>query len=570
MKLKEKYIALFAFLLPIMGILNEQFFGRIFGRIYGFLSCVNLNIFHISLDSYFLLREWGVPSLNVVFYISLLIGAILYILSKHKETRLLRFGFAIILYSNILMFPIHIIRIVTNFTDIINLPNTTIALVVLHLLARILYAFFAYFCLKQLNETKTLLRKKGEDSFETEHFVAVKKSRRFFHFIVDNIFSSALAIPVIIFLTIIFNVFDFERNMSDDYFFYIYLIIARLLYTWFFEYFFHATPAKFFTESRVIGTTADVKLSSSKIFVRTISRFVPFEPFSFLGAGTGWHDKWTSTAVVEEEQTGRNVSRYWWLLIFIVTLFASIHFIGKAIEERQRYIESYIESRNRHEHRISELRNAIDNVSEGTVFRLGDINRSFGRFGNDAWYIVAEEITDTGIVFATVFGWFSTIMDIKMKLEDDIFDRITITKQQLHQAYTVDYDDFRRDRRRGVQLIESEPKMEITKAMHLTAPNLTARGTGSIRGVDISIHIENRGENVKLLSIENTDGRSEWTLRGDSLINDRRRQNTFVGTLQKGNDDYEFHFTVQTNNGNTYRYKVRGRELSYQLIRIWE
>jgi uncharacterized RDD family membrane protein YckC len=66
----------------------------------------------------------------------------------------------------------------------------------------------------------------------------------------------------------------------------------------FFESIFGATPGKMITKTRVVAIGGG-KPSMGQIIGRTLSRFVPFEVFSFLGSlGTGWHDRWSGTRVV--------------------------------------------------------------------------------------------------------------------------------------------------------------------------------------------------------------------------------------------------------------------------------
>lgn len=64
------------------------------------------------------------------------------------------------------------------------------------------------------------------------------------------------------------------------------------------EYSTGRTLGKFITGSKVISTL-DEKLSFGQVALRTICRLLPFEPFSFLFAGSGWHDNWSNTAVVD-------------------------------------------------------------------------------------------------------------------------------------------------------------------------------------------------------------------------------------------------------------------------------
>jgi uncharacterized RDD family membrane protein YckC len=72
------------------------------------------------------------------------------------------------------------------------------------------------------------------------------------------------------------------------------LIISFYL---FFEGVFSATPGKMLTRTRVVSLDGS-KPSFGQILGRTLSRFVPFEAFSFLGSGSGWHDRWPKTRVV--------------------------------------------------------------------------------------------------------------------------------------------------------------------------------------------------------------------------------------------------------------------------------
>lgn len=65
-----------------------------------------------------------------------------------------------------------------------------------------------------------------------------------------------------------------------------------------------------FTKGRTIGKfitgTQAVSMDGSNItfnqaFIRSISRFVPFEPFSALG-NAPWHDSWADTVVIKKKK----------------------------------------------------------------------------------------------------------------------------------------------------------------------------------------------------------------------------------------------------------------------------
>ncbi len=60
------------------------------------------------------------------------------------------------------------------------------------------------------------------------------------------------------------------------------------------------TIGKMATGTYVVQTNGEA-VSFGKAFLRTIIRFVPFEPFSMLG-GRPWHDSWTDTVVVKKSR----------------------------------------------------------------------------------------------------------------------------------------------------------------------------------------------------------------------------------------------------------------------------
>jgi len=60
------------------------------------------------------------------------------------------------------------------------------------------------------------------------------------------------------------------------------------------------TVGKATTRTMVVLENGE-KPSSKEIALRTVSRFVPFDIFSFLGTPSrGWHDSWSNTYVVKE------------------------------------------------------------------------------------------------------------------------------------------------------------------------------------------------------------------------------------------------------------------------------
>ncbi|HRG07061.1 MAG TPA: RDD family protein [Cyclobacteriaceae bacterium] len=79
---------------------------------------------------------------------------------------------------------------------------------------------------------------------------------------------------------------------------YVIAILIMVGYYTFMESVFGRTIGKFITGTYVV--TKDGKTpGTGTIFLRSLSRLVPFEAFSFLGDGArGWHDTWTDTWVI--------------------------------------------------------------------------------------------------------------------------------------------------------------------------------------------------------------------------------------------------------------------------------
>ncbi|WP_395739407.1 RDD family protein [Prosthecobacter sp.] len=76
--------------------------------------------------------------------------------------------------------------------------------------------------------------------------------------------------------------------------------VGSLVYYTFFEGLFGRSLGKLITGTKVV-TVSGEPLTFGSAFMRSLSRIVPFEPFSFLGDNgqSGWHDSWTGTRVVD-------------------------------------------------------------------------------------------------------------------------------------------------------------------------------------------------------------------------------------------------------------------------------
>jgi uncharacterized RDD family membrane protein YckC len=119
---------------------------------------------------------------------------------------------------------------------------------------------------------------------------------RFGTFVVDYLFFLGLAIVVGIIAALagMGNVFETFGVWEER----LFGILLMLLYYTFFEGLFARTPAKWIFGTKVVALDGS-EPTAGAIVIRSLCRFIPFEPLSFFGsARNGWHDRLSDTRVV--------------------------------------------------------------------------------------------------------------------------------------------------------------------------------------------------------------------------------------------------------------------------------
>jgi uncharacterized RDD family membrane protein YckC len=135
--------------------------------------------------------------------------------------------------------------------------------------------------------------------------VLASKGIRFANYIIDYIVQIILGGLLGVLLAIISEltgsytlyeiVIESESRLSD----YLLGIFILLLYFNVIETFTGRSVGKFITKTKVV-TQDGLKPTFDTILVRTLSRIIPFEQFSFLGEDSvGWHDSLSKTYVVD-------------------------------------------------------------------------------------------------------------------------------------------------------------------------------------------------------------------------------------------------------------------------------
>jgi uncharacterized RDD family membrane protein YckC len=78
--------------------------------------------------------------------------------------------------------------------------------------------------------------------------------------------------------------------------------IFYFLYYFLFEYFSGQTIGKMLTKSKVISSTDNNDYFFIQIFIRTLTRFIPFDILSYLFMTRGLHDMFSKTSIISSRK----------------------------------------------------------------------------------------------------------------------------------------------------------------------------------------------------------------------------------------------------------------------------
>lgn len=141
---------------------------------------------------------------------------------------------------------------------------------------------------------------------EQKQYTPASNGKRFSNYILDTIFFYIFAIIIGLIMGLVIGVimvvtendslaiiFDEENKLAK----YLMGFMIAMVYYSTFEAATGRTLGKYITGTKMINMEGEIP-SYGRILLRTPCRFIPFEPFSFLFAETGWHDSLSKTKVV--------------------------------------------------------------------------------------------------------------------------------------------------------------------------------------------------------------------------------------------------------------------------------
>jgi len=124
---------------------------------------------------------------------------------------------------------------------------------------------------------------------ETDALPDASLGARFANLIIDNIIRVVFAAIGAVGIRFLGAASEAVSTVFMIFSFIGYYIILEALFGW--------TFGKLITGTRVVDEN-DEKPSFWRVLGRTLARFIPFEPFSFVFGKAGWHDSLSGTRVV--------------------------------------------------------------------------------------------------------------------------------------------------------------------------------------------------------------------------------------------------------------------------------
>ncbi|MBX7227255.1 MAG: RDD family protein [Chitinophagales bacterium] len=275
-------LAIFGLLAEALAVLNINGgkHAMEFSNLKSFLRCVNIDFFGLGTFPFLQLNVF-----NTLFFLLLFIGAIQFSVMEGKKTKLLQFLFSIVLIKNFTYVIDYIY-----FLALVKEYNyhwwTTIFII-----KDIILVYVSYFVLNNINPIKRKIA--NTDNDQIVDYIHASKWQRFFHFFVDTLLCLLLLTGFVLGLA---PKFWINSDLGDLTTISLIYIISSLIYFPFFEYILGATPAKFFTQTIVVNENGE-KPSFKSIVIRTLSRLIPFDGYSFFFT-QGWHDIISKTQVI--------------------------------------------------------------------------------------------------------------------------------------------------------------------------------------------------------------------------------------------------------------------------------
>lgn len=511
---------------------------------------------------------------NLAFYAILFIGGILYVISKGKETRIIRFSFAVLLLSKVLIFLFIIPNNLMHLEKIKDFPYKWIQTFYFFLNHGV-WIYLSYYVLTALTKER-VLEMWGDDTktISPIGLVDTPRAQRLTHVVLDSI------LCLLISAFYIFNMFDksvlagIQSLAGERVAVYVLFFICSLIYYIFFEVLFGSTPAKFLTESRVV-TLDGKKISLKQGTLRTLYRHVPLASLSFLFGRDGAHDYWSNTVVVKEKRIGCKTKTY--LLFFPAILVIGIGSFWAYEKYQQKKADDT--NRKQYSFEIKNLQNELSHLDSTVVLQLSNVND----MPEDSTRLLkVESIKGDSIVFKSfkvVLGFGKTYeIESGYLLLPAALPTIKVHKSKLQNCYVSDYDTYKKGERKGERFFEEDQKYEISNIHRLFGPSIQYDGSVSTSYSNnelVEIRFLNAGSTGRILAIENLEGNIKWAdtfpMQIDGLEKSFSQAHfSLIGENYKMDEWYMFAIVVEDLTGAKQKYVVELEGTEVFISRVIE
>lgn len=506
-----KKITLFAFLISISGI-SIQFLGGLNQTLFFVLDQLKCDILIIQEDIFWISGNSWRLLLNIVLFI----GAIVFYISKEKETRILRFVFSVLLVGNSYIIFLHFYFIFYG-EEKLSLMQYTYSFGLIGLRIFMLYCF--YKSILYLNKLKVIDNETLVRTWTTEtSFFKADNWQRLFHLVFDSVIFGIIGFQFLFFFAHIKGFDSIFRSVemlfNQQILPTVLVIFFGTLFYFVFESLFQATPGKFLTESRVVDKQG-LKVSASTILKRSLSRNIPFDPLSFL-AKANWHDAVSNTVVYKEKQTGVKGKYYLLLIPLSAIVLVSVHYLEVKIEKEIR-LESW--NKNLRE-KNEEILESLKTIDTNTVLQIPTNAYNFTNI-----FLKIEKVTDSDIEFS--FLYVEETRD-NMYIEKGYANakgrlrRGKIKRTDLQRMILTDFKqspDYGEDDKKPFLGISEIPALKgkyIDDVLELNSPNLMALREPNFTDNEnvMILRLFNNGIPAELISIISEDKKVSWNMDG--------------------------------------------------------
>lgn len=499
---------------------------------------------------------------EITFGLMLMTGGIKYLIAKSDRSGLLRFCYSIVFYASVMSFVWYLlwpIVIPDNFknSSIIK-TNWYTYMPMLYVAVLLLFSFFGIHLMR--NELKIIKNVEETNSEIAPQLPVLSKELRFVHLILDLLLIASLSMPL---FGLIGNFLDLHRmsNAPKIIVFFI-ILLHRFIYYLIFEGLFRLTPAKYFTASRVVNEADQSIPGFGTIMIRTLCRFIPFEPFSFFGR-RGWHDDISKTSVVTDHaaRPGRPLYGVWLILLF---LLPTLHFLYKIKMENKRNMESR-EMNARIE--TSRKEGLVTGLSSSHFIVYAPIAHSY----RDPYDVFKVDSVSSDSVWGYTF-------QIEPHLEKDrerlIESYQNSVRDRVQSMATKDIRNIYVDENNGM-LLPGGQLYNIKEIIDLDDPRLTTSRSSTRRDretnvLTVSWTLESQSKPLTLKSIEALEGDLIWKTMPPKKFEfntyNKRGYLTLQAEFPKRINPFKAVLTLQDEDGSIYDYYI---EQADQFARIY-